>query len=183
MVRNSDKSYGDIVTDAMLMTDSQEVGETMEAVRDHFAKILCEAIEGNRAKGVQGKYYIWVRVQKDPYAANALHLYPMCRYTRPSPYQTEDHYLWSFDPQSSHLKFEWCIPRKEITHQILSRPYDFDKDYVIMLTDYKNGKLDEDFIIEEIAKNEREKNLNVLFPSKDKKPACQKIVKDVVFSA
>lgn len=181
MVKNSDLSYGDIVTKAMNMTDSQEVGETMEAVRDQFAKILCEAIEGNRAKGITGKYYIWVRVQKDAYAANALHLYPMCRRTRPSPYETEDHYLWSYDSNGSQLKFEWCIPRKEQTAFILANPYKFDEDYVRMLKTYQKGKLDEEFLIEEIKKQEREKTIQFMFPgSKEAKKSS--IIKDLVFS-
>ena len=179
MVKNSEKSYGDIVTEAMLKTESQEVGETMQAVCEHFAKILVEAIEGNRAKGIQGKYYIWVRVQKDAYAANALHLYPMCRFTRPSPYQTEDHYLWSFDPRSSNLQFEWCIPRKEVTAYILDNPYNFDKDYVISLTKYKNGKLDEDFLIEEISKDERSRTIKMAFKDSYKKMVPQIITRDL----
>lgn len=153
MVANSKLSYGDLVTQAMNMTDSQEVGETREAIQEHLCKIFCESIEGNRKKGIKGKYYIWIRVQKDPYAANALHLYPMCRKTRPSPYQTEDHYLWSFDSDTSDLRFEWCIPRKEITAYILDNPYKYDKDYVRMLMKYADGKLDEEYLLKDAQKN------------------------------
>ena len=139
---NSKESYGDIVTKAMQITDSQEVGATYEGLEEQFAKIFCEAIEGNAKKGVLGKYYIWIRVQKDAYAANALHLYPMCRRTRPSPYETEDHYLWQYDTAQAQLSFCWCIPRKEITAFVLANPNDFDADWVRLLKKYKKGELD-----------------------------------------
>lgn len=144
-MKNTDLSYGDIVTKAMKMTDRQEVGETYEAVAEQFCKIFSEAIEGNRSKGVVGKYYIWIRVQKDPYAANALHLFPMCRRTRPSPYETEDHYLWHYDSASSQLSFCWCIPRKEITAYVLANPTMFDQDYVRLLRKYRIKRLDIEF--------------------------------------
>jgi hypothetical protein len=141
MVRGSDKSYGDLVTEAMLKTDRQEVGETLEGLEEKFGKIFYEAIDGNRKNGIEGDYYIWIRVQKDPYAANALHLYPMCRRTRPSPYQTEDHYLWKYESASSRLSFQWCIPRKEVTANILDKPSKFHADYVRMLREYQKGEL------------------------------------------
>lgn len=149
MVRNSNKSYGDLVTEAMLKTDKQEVGETYEGIEEQFCKIFCEAIEGNRDKGVKGDYYIWIRMQKDPYAANALHLYPMCRRTRPSPYQTEDHYLWKYESSISRLTFCWCIPRKEVTAYVLANPTKFDPDYIINLRAYVLGELDKEYIVKE----------------------------------
>ena len=151
MVKNSDLSYGDIVTQAMKMTDRQEVGETLEGVAEQFGKIFCEAIEGNRKNGITGDYYIWIRVQKDMYAANALHLYPMCRRTRPSPYQTEDHYLWKYESDISRLTFQWCIPRKEITAQILANPTKYDETYIRILRSYVKGTLDSRYINEENA--------------------------------
>src|ERR1051326_146560 len=79
----------------------------------------------------------------------------MCRRTRPSPYETEDHYLWHYDSEGSKLSFCWCIPRKEITAFVLANPNDFDPDYVRLLRKYKQGRLDLEYQ-EEWLQTERE---------------------------
>ena len=82
----------------------------------------------------------------------------MCRRTRPSPYQTEDHYLWKYESEISRLTFQWCIPRKEVTAQVLATPHKFDPDYIRMLRAYMKGDLDKRYIDEE---NEKMQNSGV----------------------
>lgn len=147
MVKNnsnpsSKETYGDLVTRAMKMTDNQEVGETLHyGLGPHIEKMVFEAIDGNYKKKVTGKYFIWVLISKDPYANNAMKIFPMCRRTPPSPYFTEDHFCWSYDADANHLQYEWNIPRKEITGYVLNNPNMFDPSWVRMLKLYKKGEL------------------------------------------
>ena len=148
MVRNSTKTYGENMLIARSITDRQEIGETVEAPMQRFKEIIEESVQKNYENGVKGKYYIHIWVQKEPYANNTLHIYPQCRRTRPSPYQTEDHYLWSVE-DGGKVTFEWCIPKKETVQYILSHPNDFDVNYVRMLRKYCSDRLEkmDDYLV------------------------------------
>lgn len=149
MVKNSDKTYGQLMQEAAALTDHQEVGETLEAVTSRFKDIIEEAVQKNFENGITGKYYIHIWVQKEPYAQNALRIYPQCRRTRPSPYQGNDHYLWSVE-DGGKVTFEWCIPKKEVLAYILKNPQQFDVNYVRMLKKYSEDKLEkvDDYFVE-----------------------------------
>jgi hypothetical protein len=140
MVKNSNKTYGEIMLEARSKTDRQEVEETNQPLMERFKQIIEDAAQANYDKGVTGKYYIHIWVTKEPYAANTLHIYPQCRRTRPSPYQGNDHYLWSID--GDKVTFEWCIPKKEVVQHVLKNPSKFDPTYVAMLKKYTTGKMD-----------------------------------------
>lgn len=129
--------------EAASMTDRQEVGETNEAVMKKFENIIEEAVQKNYEKGIRGKYYIHIWVQKEPYSNNALRIYPQCRRTRPSPYQGNDHYLWSVE-EGCKVTFLWCIPSKEVLGFILANPNQFDVSYVRMLRAYCHDKIDQE---------------------------------------
>jgi hypothetical protein len=141
MVKGSDKTYGELMVEAAAKTDRQEVGETVEPVMDRFKEIIEDAVKKNHDKGIKGKYYIHIWVQKEPYAQNALRIYPHCRRTRPSPYQGHDHFLWSVE-DGGKVKFEWCIPKKEALQYILKNPNKFDAAYVNMLRKYAMDKIE-----------------------------------------
>ena len=135
--------------EARSMTGHQEVGETSEALMTRFKDIIEEAVQKNYENGVKGKYYIHIWLQKEPYAQNAMRIYPQCRRTRPSAYQGHDHYLWSVD-DGGLVKFEWCIPKKEVLNYILANPHEFDINYVKMLRSYAQDKLEkmEDYLVD-----------------------------------
>lgn len=149
MVKGSTKTYGQLVDEARAKQHSEEIGAITEACMGRFKAIIEEAVQGNHDKGVTGKYYIYIWVQKDPYAQNALHIYPQCRRTRPSPYQGHDHWLWSVQ-DGGIVTFEWCIPSKEILSYILANPNKFDPSYVAMLRNYVKDKIEklEDYLVE-----------------------------------
>lgn len=149
MVKNSTKTYGELMLEARAKQDWQEVGETVGPIMGKFKEIIDEAVQKEFERGTRGKYYIHIWVQKEPYAQNALRIYPQCRRTRPSPYQGHDHYLWSVD-DGGMVTFEWCIPKKEIVKFILSNPNEFDVNYVRMLRKYTQGRIDnmEDYVDE-----------------------------------
>lgn len=141
MVKNSDKTYGQLMQEARTMTGKQEVGETVPAIMDKLKSIIEECVNLESERGTRGRYYIHIWVQKEPYAQNALRIYPQCRRTRPSPYQGHDHYLWSVE-NGGKVTFEWCIPNKETLNYILANPGKFDVNYVRMLRKYCADKID-----------------------------------------
>ena len=149
MVKNSDKTYGALVLEARDKTSIQEVGATIEPLMNKFQAIIEEAVQKNYEQGTRGRYYIHIWVQKDPYTQNALHIYPQCRCTRPSPYQGNDHYLWSVE-DGGKVNFEWCIPKKEVVAYILKNPHEFDVDYVRMLKKYVNDRIEklDDYLVD-----------------------------------
>lgn len=141
MVKGSDKTYGELMLEARAKNDKQEIGETVEPIMQRFQSIIEDAVQKSHDQGITGKYYIHIWIQKEPYAQNALRIYPQCRRTRPSPYQGHDHYLWSVE-DGGKVTFEWCIPKQEIVKYILANPNKFDKNYVIMLRKYCKDKLE-----------------------------------------
>lgn len=149
MVKNSEKSYGQLMQEARTLMDRQEVGETVQPLMKEFQKIIEYAVQENYNNGVKGKYYIHIWVNKEPYATNSLHIYPQCRRTRPSPYQGHDHYLWSVE-DGGKVSFEWCIPKKEALAYILANPTEFDVSYIRMLRAYTKDKLEkiEDYLVD-----------------------------------
>lgn len=150
MVKNSNKTYGELMLEAASIKEHQEVGEILPDLMEKFKTIIEECVQGNYDKGVKGKYYIHIWVQKEPYANNTLHIYPQCRRTRPSPYQGNDHYLWSVE-DGGKVTFEWCIPKKEVLSYILSNPHEFDINYVRMLKSYCKDTLEnpQDYVVKE----------------------------------
>lgn len=141
MVLGSTKTYGELMQEAASLTDNQEVGETLEAVMDRFKNIIEDAVQKNYEKGVTGKYYIHIWVQKEPYANNTIRIYPQCRRTRPSPYQGNDHYLWQIE-DGGRVTFQWCIPRQEILSYVLANPEKYDVNYVRSLRAYVKGNIE-----------------------------------------
>ena len=142
MVQNSDKTYGQLMVEAREMTGHQEVGETLQPLLEKFKNIIEDAVQANHDKGVTGKYYIHIIVRKEPYTANALHIYPMCRRTRPSPYQNEEHFLWSVE--EGKITPEWNIPCRGTLKYILANPHNFDPQYVFQLKQYVKDTLEKE---------------------------------------
>lgn len=154
MVKNSDKTYGQLILEAKQKTDKQEIGETSQPIAKQLENFVNETVQKQAEacfdKGFTlDKYYIHISIIKDPWSPNVLKIVPHpIRQTRPSPYQKEDHYLWSVT-NMNHIQFEWCIPSKEILTYILKHPNEFDMNYVRMLKKYCEDKIDriEDYMI------------------------------------
>lgn len=146
---------------AALTDDRMEVGDILPDLMTKLKNAVEDAVqkqydECNEKGFTLDKYYIHIFITKEEHAAkiygapNVLRIRkPHCRVTRPSPYQEEDHYLWSVT-NMNEIKFEWCIPKKEVIGYILKNPHEFDPNYVKMLQMYTNDKLDkiEDYMID-----------------------------------
>ena len=147
MVENTDLSYAEVRIKARNQTDHQEIGETLPPVLQQFKNIIEDAIQKQYEAGVSGKFYVHLFCRKEDDIPNSLHIFAQCRKTRPSPYQQEDHYLWSIE--NDRCEFEWCIPSKTILSYILANPNQFDPSYVRMLRDYCSNKIEriEDYLV------------------------------------
>ncbi len=147
MVENSTKTYGELILEAKQKTDKQEIGETTNAVMKDLEKLVNKIVKDQAEKCFENgfhinKYYIHLSIIKDPWAPNVLKVHPHpIRITRPSPYQAEDHYLWSVT-NMNQIKFEWCIPSKEVLGYILKHTNEFDPSYVNMLHKFTKDKID-----------------------------------------
>lgn len=162
MVKGSDKTYGELILQAQALMDTgQQVGETVEPIMRQLKEIIEQVVQMQYEECISKgfdlpKYYIHIFIVKDPLASKGMGAHnilrirkPHVRVTRPSPYQDEDHYLWSVN-NYDHIKFEWCIPTKEITQHILENPHEFDQNYVRMLKMYCEDKLErlEDYVVD-----------------------------------
>jgi hypothetical protein len=136
------------------MFHTPEVGEILEAAlpkfKAHIESIVQQQYDKCMEKGFDlPKYYIWILYYKNNHTEKLVFRPAICRVTRPSPYQDEDMFLWSVT-NYDHIKFEYAIPKKETLAYILAHPHEFDKDYVKMLTDYVNDKIEkvEDYLVD-----------------------------------
>lgn len=118
--------------------DGAEVGEMLKYANRRIIHVINNIVQKNYDQGTRGKYYIhfWFQTQGDQYAPKY-----HCRRTRPSPYQMNDHYLWSVE-DGGKVTFEWCVPKKEVLAEVLNNPNDYDPEYVNMLRKYTQDKLE-----------------------------------------
>lgn len=162
MLQDSGQSYVQLMKQAAQLTDdSMEVGDILPDFSAKLKATIEDCVQKQydmcQEKGFTlPKYYIHIFITKEEHAAkiygapNVMRIRkPHCRVTRPSPYQEDDHYLWSVT-NMNEIKFEWCIPKKEVIGYILKHPEEFDKDYVRMLRLYTEDKLEriEDYLID-----------------------------------
>lgn len=165
MMDNTDKSYAQLMLEAASLTDDRmEVGDVLPELMQKLKNAIEECVQNqydlcNEKGFTLSKYYIHIFITKEEHAAkiygapNVIRIRkPHCRVTRPSPYQEDDHYLWSVT-NMNEIKFEWCIPKKEVIGYILANPHEFDTDYVKMLKLYTEDKLEkiEDYIVDGVV--------------------------------
>ncbi len=136
------------------MFEAPEVGEILQAampkLKAHIEDIVQMQYDTCMKKGFHlKKYYIWFLYYRRHDNGKIVFRPAICRSTRPSPYQDEDMFLWSVTDYD-HIQFEWAIPKKETISNVLANPHMFDKDYVKMLRDYVNDKLESfsDYLVE-----------------------------------
>jgi len=160
MIKDTGGSYSDLMAKAASMTDRTEVGDIHPQLMERLKTTLEEAVQEQAEKCLEKgftlpKYYIHIMITKEEHAAkvfqtpNVIRIRkPHCRVTRPSPYQEEDHYLWSVT-NMNEIKFEWCIPKKSIVKYILANPHEFDVNYVRMLKAFTKDTLEktDDYLV------------------------------------
>lgn len=154
MVEVADKSYANLMHDAYNLAQTPEAGDIISAcmpkLKAQIESICQMQYDTCMEKGFKlEKYYIWMLYYKNDHTGRLVFRKPICRVTRPSPYQDEDMLLWSVT-NYDNVKFEWAVPKKETLQYILANPDKFDKEYVKMLTNYVNDKIDkmDDYLVE-----------------------------------
>jgi hypothetical protein len=149
MVKNSDKKYGELMLQARNVTDRMEIGEATPGLFKAFKDKIDEAVQEQYEKNPIKNFYIHLWATKEPYSNNNIHIHCHNRITRPSPYQGQDHYLYSVTNYCK-VDFEWCIPNKETLAFILKNPHKFNVEYVRLLKKYVNDTLEKtsDYILD-----------------------------------
>lgn len=131
-------------------TDSFEMGELQPYIEKRIKDTIEEAVQKQAEAGKHyPKYYVWLRFRKEPYANNALHIYPQCRITRPSPYQDPNHALWSITNMND-VKNEWSVMDRGMRDYVLKNQNQFDPHTVRQAIDYQKDKLEkrEDYLVD-----------------------------------
>ena len=146
MVKNSDKTYGQLIQEARQMTDRQEVGDTVRELLKYFKNLIDETCqqqaENCMSKGFTlPKYYIWIRLRKDDLTSNALHILPQARVTRPTKDQAKDHFLWSVT-NLNQIKYEWSVISNELANFIIANKHQFHPHTVAMTESQLSGKIE-----------------------------------------
>jgi len=138
------------MNEARKQTTAMEVGEVSEYVGKKVIELIEEAIQMQADEGkFYTIYYIWHRYRKDPYANNTIHIYPMNRMTRPSPYQDPNHALWSVR-NMNEVKLEWSVMDQGMRDYVKANPNEFHNDTVKSAHDYSADKLEsiDDYIVD-----------------------------------
>jgi hypothetical protein len=150
MVRGSDKTYGEHMLKAREQTDRFEMGELQPYIEERVKNIIEKAVQKQAEAGkFYPKYYVWLRFRKEPYTSNAIHIYPQCRITRPSPYQDPNHSLWMVEHMNK-ITPQWSVMDRGMREYVLKNPNQFDKHTVQQAIDYKKDRLEkiEDYLVD-----------------------------------
>lgn len=148
MKNKRDKTYGQMIIEARQKTDRQEVGETVSELAKYFKNLIEEICNLQAEKCLEkgftiDKYYIWIGLRKDDLTANALHIIPVVRKTRPIPDHTifKDHMLWSVHDMN-RVVFEWNVMSPELTEYIVHNKPKFETQTVQQAIKQKTNKID-----------------------------------------
>lgn len=156
MVKNSNKTYGQHILDARKKVDKQEVGDTLNELLKYFKNLIDEICNQQAEVCMQKgfdlkKYYIWIGLRKSALTSNALHIFPIVRYTRPIPDNIifKDHMLWTVKNMNM-VVFEWNHVSNELANYIVNNKPTFEDQTTQMAERQQKGKIDriEDYIID-----------------------------------
>lgn len=126
--------------------DSQEVGETMEAMTPRYYQELMATIKANQGN-FESPFFIVVLRKKEPWALNVLRQWFVSRQTKPSAstiredYPNFDHDLWQIDSRNSSINFLYTLPTAQDSATILKNKECYDPDLVSTIVKFNEGKL------------------------------------------
>lgn len=127
--------------------DTQEVGETLEAMAPRYLKELFATIEQHKSS-FDNIFYVVVLRKKEPWAVNVLRQWFIPRSTRPSPYvlrvdyPNHDHDVWQVNCKDSNITLEWTLPTAQDSLTILKNKEMYDSNLVNWIQLFNKGKLD-----------------------------------------
>ena len=134
--------------------DGREIGDIQTIVNQQMIDAINKIVQQNYDACIKvgqhiPNYYIHIFLNTHQVGAGQIGVKIHSRRTRPSPYQEEDHILYKVT-NYDHIEYVWNIPKREYLAYILANPNEFDKDYVTMIRQYLNDKLEklEDYLVD-----------------------------------
>jgi hypothetical protein len=125
--------------------DTQEVGETMEAMTPRYYQELLATVEANKDK--YDTFFIVVLRKKEAWAMNVLRQWFVARASKPSAatlredYPNFDHDVWRIDNKDSSINFLWTLPTAQDSATILKNKDCYDPALVKTISDFNEGRL------------------------------------------
>lgn len=126
--------------------ETQEVGETMEAMTPRYYQELLDTVKNHKDK-LPPEFYIVVLRKKEPWAMNVLRQWFIPRESKPSAavmredYPNFDHDVWRINTQDSSINFLWTLPTAQDSATILKNKHFYDEALVKTICDFNEGKL------------------------------------------
>lgn len=129
MVVEKEQTVGQAALNLLEKGDQkQSVVDTQKEMLGNYLDQVIEAAErGEKLFGLENLFYVCVQTRRERLLSNVIRnqFYP--RQTRPRP--EYDLALYSYDPKTEDLRFEWCIPAKDMVEYILQNKHELPSDH------------------------------------------------------
>lgn len=139
-----EKTVGQAALDLLKNGDQKQsvIDTQQEMLKDYLDQVIEAAQRGEKLFGEESPFYVCVQTRRERLLSNVIRnqFYP--RQTRPRP--EYDLALYSYDPQTEDLRFEWCIPAKDMVEYILYNQSELSSDHAQLVEfcyKFKNNTL------------------------------------------
>lgn len=125
-----------------LQKKSNEKYDAYELQREMTKNYLDEVIKAAKSVDWEEPYYVCVQCKKERLLKNVIRNYFYARKTRPLP--DYDLTLFSYDPKTGDLKFEWTIPDPDTCLYLMHTKTEHGPDHGQLIHDielFSDGKL------------------------------------------
>lgn len=127
-------------------TESQEVGETLDAMTPRYYKELFATVEENKSR-YKCPFYIVVLRKKEPWALNVLRQWYIARQTKPlasvlrNNYPNYDHDVWIVGSHGQDVQLEWTLPTAQDARTIMKNKFMYQEDVIECIDKFNKGLL------------------------------------------
>lgn len=125
--------------------ESQEVGETVDAMGPRYFDELFDTISANRDR-LPSPFFIVVLRKKEPWALNVLRQWFVARETRPSAkflrheFPNHDHDVWLINTKDEKFQLLWTLPTAKDSLTIIKNAECYHPDLIKWIQSYNEGK-------------------------------------------
>ncbi len=112
---------------ARLLSNPDNKQGVVDTQREMLKNYRDELIKCAKRYDWKQPFYICAWTRRERTMVNVLRTQFFARQTRPAP--TYDMQLYSYDPATEEMRFEWCLPDKDTIDQILADPLGLPKDH------------------------------------------------------